>query len=518
MTNFLGNLKIKVLSFWAVAVLVGFTGLTVFSIYYVSLQASTVRDHWKQFIVGPHEKIAILSDLRNALGYGGMIHHFKNFVLRQDRSLVLAVEKDILKITVLLTAYENIGLNDLERAAIDVLDGRLTKYKEAMVTAEKMARDGRSSREIDAAIRINDDLALSAMLSIVGQLEQAHVAASRVTDEKIEKTNEVSNIFIVVIMLGSAVSIGFVFWFLNARILGPMRVLGDAMEVISFKGPSHPVPFTGQSDEIGDMARTVEVFRKVMEERKKFESMLVEAKEISDSASEAKTEFLNNMSHELRTPLNGILGLSEMMREQTFGPIGNEKYADYIDEIHKSGRHLLELVENILDVSEIDAKKILLEDSVVALNSMVDDCIGEMSADAEEKNILMRNQTPGVPVKLRMDAPRIKKVLLNLLSNAVKFTPENGNVSVDTFHEKDGCIALSVTDTGIGMAPESLEKALSPFGQIDRGTFVRHEGTGLGLYLCRLLVEMHGGDLRIKSGKNAGTRVTIRFPKNRIVT
>jgi signal transduction histidine kinase len=511
------NLKIRSLTFMVACVLAVFAGITVFSNYYINSQMSSVRYNWQNFLKGPAEKSIILSNLRNALGYGGMIHNFKNFVLRKDRNLILKVELDILRVTVLLTAYQNIGLNSREKAAIGILDSRLTKYAEFISVAEKMARDGRSSKDIDAAVGINDELAIGAMLLLVDELNQAYAEESERVERAVTEVNQRTQDIIIVSLVLAILSIGFTIWFMYGRVLVPMKLLGKSMEEISRKNTSHPIAGINRKDEIGDMARTVEVFRKVMAERKSFEASLIEAREIAESSNRAKTDFLANMSHELRTPLNGIIGLSEMIREGTFGPLGNEKYAEYIDEIHKSGGHLLALVQNILNVSEVESKSVTLEESDVDLASLIGDSVAEISAEAQYWKIQVHNQAAKSKIPVRVDAVRIKQVFINILTNAIRFTPEGGTITIDAFYEEDGAVAVSITDTGIGMARGAIEKALSPFGQVDRGTFAKHQGTGLGLYLSRLLVEMHDGELKIKSSLGGGTRVTIRLPAARVI-
>jgi signal transduction histidine kinase len=510
-------LKIKTLTVIVACVLALFAGIAVFSTYYVGRQMSAVEDNWHEFRQGPIRKAAILSDLRNALGYGGMIHNFKNFILRKDRAYVLRTSLDILRITALLTAYHDIGLNGRERAALNVLDSRLTKYEEAIAIAEKMAMEGRTSREIDAAVRINDELAISAMLALVDELAKAHAVESKRIQRTETQANRTSK-QIMFVSLGLAVlSIGFTVWFMYRRVLGPLRVLGHSMQEISRKKTSDPVPGTERDDEIGDMARTVEVFRGVVMERKNIESSLAESRELAESSNQAKNEFLAHMSHELRTPLNGIIGLSEMIRENTFGPLGNEKYAEYIDDIHKSGKHLLALVQTILDVSEIDSGSVTLSEDDTDMGKIINKCIRELTPDAKNKGISISDRTAEADLPVRVDSSRIMRVFNNILGNAIKFTPDKGAITIDSLFEEDGALAISVTDTGIGMAHEAIETALSPFGQIDRGSFAKHEGAGLGLYLSRLVVEMHDGEMRINSAQNRGTRVTVVLPASRVL-
>jgi len=446
-----------------------------------------------------------------------MIHNFKNLILRQDRKYILKASLDILNITALLTSYQNIGLSVREKAAMDILDSRLTKYEKAIAVAEKMAGEGRTSKEIDAVVHVNDDLAISAMLAIVGELEQAYADEGSRVEQLVAETNRTSNTVFIASLVLAFGSIGFTLWFMYLRVLAPIRVLSESMQEISRRNTSEPVPGTMRDDEIGDMARTVEVFRNVIVERKSFEASLIESRELAESSNRAKTDFLANMSHELRTPLNGIIGLSEVIREGTFGPLENDKYAEYINEIHDSGSHLLAVVQNILDVSEIDSSSVALKEESVNLGSVIQDCLRELAQNAEARNISLRNHADPSGPMVHADPGRITQIFNNVLTNAVKFTPDGGDVSIDSFFEEGGTLAISITDTGIGMARDAINEALSPFGQVNRGHFAKHEGTGLGLYLTRILVEMHGGVLKVKSAVDRGTRVTVILPKERII-
>ena len=249
---------------------------------------------------------------------------------------------------------------------------------------------------------------------------------------------------------------------------------------------------------------------------KKTEKDLREAKEQAELASRAKTDFLANMSHELRTPLNSILGFSEILTRETFGPLGTAKYKEYSEDIHASGTHLLSLINEVLDLSKLEAGEFEIIESEIDVVETVNSCVkmverrstGEMASVTTEF-------ADGLP-RLLGDEMRLKQILLNLLGNAVKFTPPGGNVKVVArICEKSGRHTIEVSDNGVGIAEEDIPKVLEPFGQA-RDVHTRdHEGTGLGLYLAKSFTEMHGGTLDIVSGLGKGTTVTLRFPKER---
>jgi len=245
---------------------------------------------------------------------------------------------------------------------------------------------------------------------------------------------------------------------------------------------------------------------------------LHEAKEAAETANHTKSEFLANMSHELRTPLNAIIGFSDAIKAETFGPLQNEKYKDYVNAIQQSGRLLLELISDLLDVSVIEAGKLELNISEVRLNDMVDASLQLVHSRAEIDGVKLINSVGEVAPVILADALRIKQIIVNLLSNAVKFSEAGASVSVRCGYGDDGAALLRVADTGIGMDAADLAKALEKFGQAERGDLAQSgEGTGLGLPLAKGLVEAHGGSLTIDSQADVGTTVTISIPKEQVV-
>ncbi|MEJ1969191.1 MAG: PAS domain-containing sensor histidine kinase [Rhizomicrobium sp.] len=249
--------------------------------------------------------------------------------------------------------------------------------------------------------------------------------------------------------------------------------------------------------------------------RKAMELELVRSKEAAERASRTKTEFLANTSHELRTPLNAIIGFAEVIKDELFGPVGLRKYAEYARDIYTSGRHLLDLINDILDLSKLESGKLELREEDVAAGAMADECVTLLRERADGLKVRLETRIePGLPL-LRCDARALKQVLLNLLSNAIKFTPAGGTVTTAVARAAGG-IALSVADTGIGMNPADIEVALSAFGQVDSKVSRQHRGTGLGLPISRSLIEAHGGTLTVSSTPGRGTTMTATFPASRV--
>lgn len=252
-------------------------------------------------------------------------------------------------------------------------------------------------------------------------------------------------------------------------------------------------------------------------ERKQAELATHEARRAAEVANKAKTDLLANMSHELRTPLNAIIGFSDAMIHGVLGDIANPKYLDYAVHINDSGDHLLKLINDILDVSAIEAGKLDLHEEAVSIDRVCKASFRIIAPKANEKKITLNGvQGQSLP-KLYCDELRLKQIIINLLSNAVKFTPDNGVVSCDARIDDGGDFVITVTDNGVGMNESDLAKAFEKFSQAD-STFSRtHEGTGLGLSLTKGLVELHDGTLELVSRLGSGTTVTIRFPAARVL-
>jgi two-component system cell cycle sensor histidine kinase PleC len=227
-----------------------------------------------------------------------------------------------------------------------------------------------------------------------------------------------------------------------------------------------------------------------------------------------KSQFLANVSHELRTPLNAIIGFSEFIKSERNGPIANERYAEYIRDIHASGVHLLSLINDILDYSKAEADKLELDISEVDVTKSIRNCLRLMLPRAEQAQVHLVDDVPREHFILFTDQKKFKQIMLNLLSNAVKFTPAGGSVSVTMWQNvHDESVGIEVKDTGIGIAPKDISRAMAPFGQVDNALSRKYEGTGLGLPLTKKFVEIMGGSFKIESEVGAGTTISFTLPK-----
>ena len=253
-------------------------------------------------------------------------------------------------------------------------------------------------------------------------------------------------------------------------------------------------------------------------ERKRVHMQLLEEKERAELANRSKSEFLANMSHELRTPLNAIIGFSEILENELMGPLGAECYKEYAGNIKESGAHLLDIINDILDLSKIEAGKDLLLDEIIDLSRTIRSCMRLIGMRAENAKVTLIDQVSPTLPPMQADERKMKQILINLLSNAVKFTPEGGTVTLFAARAENGGIEIVVSDTGIGIAAEDIPKALLPFKQIDNSLSRKFNGTGLGLPLAENFTRMHGGTLTLESRVGEGTRVVLKFPASRVAS
>ena len=251
-------------------------------------------------------------------------------------------------------------------------------------------------------------------------------------------------------------------------------------------------------------------------ERRQAEFALIHAKEQADFANRSKSEFLANMSHELRTPLNAIIGFSEIIKDQLFGMVGQPQYVEYAKDIFDSGQLLLSLINDILDMSKIEAGKRALAEGVLDVERIIQSVVRLVVSRAKMGKLRLNIHVPKDLPALRGEEKAMKQIMTNLLTNAIKFTPEGGAVTLTAGVDNFGRMSIRVEDTGIGISPEDIPVALAPFGQIESALSRKNQGTGLGLPLTKALVELHGGMLDLKSQLGVGTEINLIFPADRV--
>lgn len=313
---------------------------------------------------------------------------------------------------------------------------------------------------------------------------------------------------------------------------GVASVLNDGRDVIGRTTQGGYMPLFMTMGRVGDQTndegfeslRLCVVLRDITQ-WKRAEDDLIAARHNAEKANTAKSDFLAKISHEIRTPLNAILGFSEVIMEERFGPIGNPRYKDYISDIHTSGTHVINLVNDMLDISKIEAGQLDLSFAAVDLSEVLKECVALMQPQANEARVIIRTSLSEDLPRVVADAKTIRQIALNLLSNSIKFTAEGGQVIVSAVLEKDGNLVLRVRDTGIGMDEMDIATAMEPFRQVDsanaplpRGKSGRTGGgTGLGLPLTKALVEANRADFSIESTPEKGTLIKVVFPNTRVL-
>jgi len=253
---------------------------------------------------------------------------------------------------------------------------------------------------------------------------------------------------------------------------------------------------------------------------KSYEQELLQARDEAEIANQSKTRFLANISHELRTPLNAIIGFSDMMKQEMFGPLGDSHYAEYSTLINESGAHLLDLINDLLDMSKVEAGKYLLRREKFFIPVVIESCVRIIHLQAKRAGITLQVDLPPSLLHVEADPRACKQMLLNLLSNAIKFTPKGGTIKI-TSGVVDDVLILEVSDNGIGIPPQALQRLGQPFEQVGADDHDQHvsraqAGTGLGLALVKSLAKLHGGDMEIASRLGEGTLVQVSFPLSEV--
>ena len=268
---------------------------------------------------------------------------------------------------------------------------------------------------------------------------------------------------------------------------------------------------------VESVKKTSEAYERRGTELVKVNEDLRVARDQSEDANRCKSEFLALMSHELRTPLNAVIGFSEMIKAETFGPVGSVKYREYANDIHSSGRHLLLVINDILDLSKVEAGAEELIEEIMPVGEIARAALTLVQGRATRGGVELELLLPEEPLVLMADQRKIKQILINLLSNSVKYTKEGGRCTLRVRADGDLGLVFEISDTGIGIAGEDIPHVLSQFGQVQNRLNRKLPGSGLGLPLTKSLIEMHGGSLNIESSVGAGTTVTVSLPPERVL-
>ena len=294
---------------------------------------------------------------------------------------------------------------------------------------------------------------------------------------------------------------------------GVASVLNDGREVIGREASGGFLPLFMTIGRLTGSNGYCAVMRDITQ-WKRTEEELRAAKFAAEQANSHKSEFLARVSHEIRTPLNAIIGFSDMMAEQRFGPIGSPRYLEYARDIGRSGKHVLDIVNDLLDISKIEAGEMDVSFAAVALNDTIAEAVSLLQPQANSQRVIIRTSLSSSVPEIVADHRSIKQIALNLLSNAIRFTPAGGQIVVSTAYEANGSVALRIRDTGVGMSQSELEQAMKPFRQVNGSSRPRGDGTGLGLPLTKAMVEANRAEFDIRSAPNEGTLIEISFPSS----
>ena len=663
--------------------------------------------------VGEATKVELLVDLREALGYGGMIHHFKNYVLRKDPRQLPKIRANIILARNIVKKIKLLGINSQESSALKSISDTITIYEGKTTLLESLPIQRMSIEELDSQVRVDDSAAVEGFRSLITIIaEQTNIEHQQLADNLVS-AKSITAVIILVAALSSLLLMALIHWLIVVRIVKPTINLTKLMHMLAKGNLNTAISGTNRKDEIGEMAEAVEIFKQNAIEREQFDqklksttaklgllqsvaasanaitdtddfiqicidsicnfagwpvghaymvmdkdtqilrstkiwhlddphrfapflriteqsilgkgidipgrvmalgkpkwildvtkdpgfhrtlhaercglkggfvfpvnvhdkcvmvlefysceseapdtefmgvfanvvehisqrmereqaghalrtakaeseqavSMALAAAEEATAASQAKSDFLANMSHELRTPLNGMLGFADLIEQESLGPLGDGQYAEFIKIIGQSGRHLLSVINDILDYSKIEAGKLELDPIPFGLWQLADSTVDLLASTANDNGTeLACFVAPDVPMKLVGDLARVRQVLLNLTSNAIKFTEEGGiriDVSLESTHNKDVYLRFEVCDTGIGIAEDAQRKLFEKFVQADESTTRKYGGTGLGLAISKQLVELMDGEIGVNSRAGQGSTFwfTVKLTKQAV--
>ncbi|MEQ8585002.1 MAG: ATP-binding protein [Thalassobaculaceae bacterium] len=388
------------------------------------------------------------------------------------------------------------------RAAVSGLDG-------SVLAAHGLAEPG-FPETLDAVTPTDDEMAVTVPVIHAGrELGRLKVIASlEILQEAVWGILGLSAILLV----GAAVLAWVLAAALARTITEPIEHLLAVMRQVAAD-----LDFSHRAKRMGDdeTLELIDGYNRMIETVEAYGADLAEAVDRAEYANQSKSRFLAGMSHELRTPLNAILGFSEVIKDEVFGPKSG-MYRTYAGDIHRSARFLLELINDLLDMSRLDARNYEIEDGDVDLPELLLDCRKMLDQQAAAKSIALDLDQQDAPATIVADDRSLRQVALNLIGNAIKFTPEQGRVLVRTLIEENGDLAILVTDTGPGIPEEDLARVLEPFEQVRSHRSREQGGTGLGLAISRSIVELHGGTLRMESVVGEGTTARVTLPAHRV--
>lgn len=456
-------------------------------------------------------KAQLLSRIRYELGFGGMIHTFKNYVIRGEEKLVDRINETLRRVDNHVAQYRRHSLSEQERVALDQLQSVAALYRKNLEIAVSARQQGETPQQVDARVRIDDTPALQAFTALArGASLDERVLRAEVNDtfESIEVLLRTQ--FLVELLLISGI-VGIIAWLIRRRIVAPITELTTATRGLAAGNLTVTVPVADLNNEIGEMSRALEVFRADAIEQIRGKEDLRVAKEAAEAANKAKSEFLSSMSHELRTPMNAILGFGQLIAHDPDHPL-TERQQQSVNQILIAGEHLLHLIDEVLELSDIEGHTSAQRLERLDPREAISRAINAVQTQAAQRDISIEAPLgdDGIP-PVKADRSSLRRVLDNLLSNAVKYNRDGGSVTITCQTVQERFLRISVTDTGVGINDADKQYLFLPFHRLSHlaGAI---EGAGIGLTIAQKLAESMEGELGFQSVEGEGSTFWIQLP------